>query len=98
MCETTHVGAGSSFSYRLCSAGQIDRVCAAFVGGELSVTGPAAVIDEWAATDQVGISARVELSEGRALHILIEKDFQCLDRTKHQAGEVLYPHPAAGTQ
>jgi hypothetical protein len=91
----THLTADSYFLYRLSADAGIERPTATLTGRELCVAVPRAQAADWATTDRVAISAEQEWSEGQSLTILIEKDFECLDATKHQTGEVLYPHPLA---
>jgi len=50
---------------------------------------------QWAEGDDVGIEEHQPLSPDHCLHILIEKDFACLDRNDEQ-NEDTYPHPLAG--
>jgi hypothetical protein len=56
-----------------------NSVTTSFDGRAIRVTVPAHVMTEWAASDQVS----VETPPQAALHLLIEKDFQCL----HGRGE-----------
>jgi hypothetical protein len=92
---TTHLGAGSRLVYRLSADAGIERPTATLTGCQLCVAVPHAQAADRATTDRVAISAKQEWSEGQFLTILIEKDYECLDATKHQTGEVLYPHPLA---
>jgi len=92
---TTHFTADCSFLYRLKADAAIEQPSATLTACELCITVPRAEVVDWAATDRVAISTDQEWRQGQALSILIEKDFECLDAAKHQAGEVLYPHPLA---
>jgi hypothetical protein len=49
----------------------------------------------WAESDSVGIEEHQPLSPDHCLHILIEKDFACLDRTGDENADT-FPHPLAG--
>lgn len=94
--ERTAFGGGSDFSYALSADPRADRVQAALVGGRLSVTLPAAVAAEWAASERVGIEAEQPGDAGETLRILIEKDFACLAERPGEDDSDAYPHPEAG--
>jgi hypothetical protein len=49
---------------------------------------------QWADTDAVGIEEHQPLSPDHCLHLLIEKDFACLDRGDDE-NEDTFPHPLA---
>jgi hypothetical protein len=79
---------GQQLVYLLESSLHAKALGAAFNGQAIRVTVPAQVMAEWAGSDQVSLEA--PSSEG--LHLLIEKDFQCL----HGRGEQdldAYAHP-----
>lgn len=42
---------------------------------------PASFLQGWDKNDVIGIDARMPISEGETLYLLIEKDFKCLDDT-----------------
>ncbi len=68
---------------------------ARFREGEILVRLPADVATRWALTEQVGIEERVAGSAGNQLHILIEKDFQCLHKRPGEDESDHYKNPAA---
>jgi hypothetical protein len=70
---------GQALVYRLEGSLQAKSVDASFDGQTIRVSVPAHVITEWADGDQVSIEA----PSSAGLHLLIEKDFQCL----HGRGE-----------
>ena len=79
---------GQELVYRLQSSPHAPSLTAAFDGQAIRVTVPAHVMTEWAGSDQVSI----ETLPPAGLHVLIEKDFQCL----HGRGEQdldAYSHP-----
>ena len=45
---------------------------------------------KWMSTDQVGIELENELDNGEHLHILIEKDFPCKDRTDEDKSDTFF--------
>jgi hypothetical protein len=50
---------------------------------------------QWATGNEVGIEEHQPLSPDHSLHLLIEKDFACLDRNDADNTDT-YPHPSAG--
>jgi hypothetical protein len=61
---------------------------------EITVLLSRAQAQEWAESDQVGISG-VECTGQSSLELLIEKDFACLDR-RDEHNEDTFPNPKAG--
>jgi hypothetical protein len=49
---------------------------------------------QWAESDAVGIEEHQPLSPNHCLHILIEKDFACLERNEDENADT-FPHPLA---
>lgn len=81
---------GSTLTYRLQSTGSVDVIGAEMDHGEITVSIPAQQARRWAETDQVGM----ETYQG-PLHILIEKDFQCLHKDAPDRDPDVFPHPLA---
>ncbi len=82
-------------AYALLTDSAIQHPDALFREGEIQVRLPAAQATRWALTDQVGIEAQVAGSAGNQLHILIEKDFQCLHKRPGEDESDHYQNPAA---
>ena len=57
---------------------------------------PAADGRGWDTSPRVGFEHNLSLSDGGTLHLLVEKDFVCLDRSP-ESQEDQYPNPKAGT-
>ena len=70
---------GQKLVYLLEGSFHTKTLGAAFDGQAIRVTAPAPVMAEWAESDQISMEA----SSSEGLHLLIEKDFQCL----HSRGE-----------
>jgi len=82
--------------YALRSSSEVSVVTATFDEGQIVVSVPADLIRLWGTTDQVGIDAVQNVSEGEMLRILIEKDFECIDAPVHESQEDAFPRPDAG--
>lgn len=79
---------GQTLTYSIESATS-SRVHATFEDGRIRVTVPTHTAHSWIDTDQVGIE-----HSGPGLHILIEKDFQCLHRPPEETPGA-FPNPLA---
>jgi hypothetical protein len=60
----------------------------------IAVILPAIEVAAWSATEQVGISAEVDLGSHGILTVLVEKDFACLDRSGGENADT-FPNPHA---
>jgi hypothetical protein len=67
---------------------------AAFADGRLVVRLPAAEVSAWA-NDDTAVSLRRELvlPDGSVLHVLVEKDFQCLTPREGEDQDDMFPNP-----
>jgi hypothetical protein len=79
---------GQELVYRLESSPHATSVTAAFDGQAIRVTVPQHVMTDWAESDQ----ASIETASRGGLHLLIEKDFQCLHSRGEQDRDA-YLHP-----
>jgi hypothetical protein len=79
--------------YALCTGPNLLAVTASFDDGRIIVRVPAALMQDWAQTDQVGIESIQEGGDGSTLKILIEKDFECIEAPPDESQEDAYPHP-----
>ena len=55
---------------------------------------PKQLAEVWTGTEQVGFEAIVEIGNGKALKVLVEKDFKCLDGSDAE-NEGAYQNPNA---
>lgn len=76
--QTTVFSSSSKLVLSVESSLQAERPVAIFVDHRLSLRLPFAEVRQWAETEQVGIEAEQPICDGQSLHILIEKDFECL--------------------
>lgn len=66
-----------------------EQLSASFKNNIITLLMPEKMADEWTGTGQVGVSG-----EDRGLHLLIEKDFTCLDNVDEDQSDN-YPNPLA---
>jgi hypothetical protein len=79
---------GNALVYSL-ESGVGDEIAASFENGRIRVTLPAAAARRWIASDEAGM----EGSSG-PLHVLVEKDFQCIHRESEEDADS-FPNPLA---
>ena len=78
--ELTSFG-NNTFRYALQTNDGADELSADFDGSRITVFIPEIFIKDWAVNDVVGFNATIQVSDTASLHILVEKDFKCLDET-----------------
>ena len=83
---------GNSLHYSLCITNQ-EKLSASFYDNQITVYIPASRIEEWKTTEQIGFEDEMKLeSSEETLHLLVEKDFTCLDKVKEDQSDH-YPNP-----
>jgi hypothetical protein len=86
--ESTSFGK-NEFRYILRSKDDASELTAKFENETMTVFIPAAFIKDWSTNDVVGFNS----SNNSPLHILVEKDFKCLDETtEDQSDNFENPH------
>ncbi len=81
--------APANLAYRI-EQSAAEGVTVRFDGARIVVAVPAALVKDFCETDRVGF----EGTDG-AVHVLVEKDWQCLKPRDEDEADA-YPHPAAG--
>lgn len=88
---------GSVFRFALEALQHGAGARAAFADDRMMVQLPASEISAWARDDSaVSIRGELELPDGGALKLLIEKDFQCLAPRGDEDQSDLFQNPQAG--
>ncbi|TRZ42279.1 DUF7009 family protein [Robertkochia solimangrovi] len=70
-------------------------VSAVYKEGRIQVNVPPGIAEEWATTEQVGFQNEEIPGEEFELHILVEKDFQCLHKRPNEDETDNFPNPLA---
>jgi hypothetical protein len=86
-----------AFLYVLEASCGVTRIEARFQPHGIVVEVPAAHVAHWATSEQVGIEGFQIAGDSAKLHILIEKDFACLNGSDDQNIDT-FPNPLAGTK
>lgn len=89
VAETASFKSGATLTYRIQKCAGPDVVQADLGQGMISVSVPAATVETWVTSDEVGVYAQ----DGE-LKISVEKDFRCLTRALEEQEADAYPHPA----
>lgn len=82
-----------AFSYVLCTASDMSKVKVRYAHDELLISFPYAQAQFWATTSMVGMEEMLNLDDDDTLHILVEKDFQCLHKRPNEDESDHFPNP-----
>ena len=91
--ERTEFG-NSTFIYAMQNKLYGEELSAEFSGNKITLSIPEQISSDWTNTNRVGIESEMEISGGKKLFLLIEKDFKCLDNTIEDQSDN-YPNPLA---
>jgi hypothetical protein len=91
--RTEFAEAAFVYALRVTDAAQISADVKQY---RIEVAVPRGVARQWASGEQVGIEGSQPTPGGKALRILVEKDFECIDAPPGDSQEDAYPNPRAG--
>ena len=77
----------TKLAYSLVPSSQHDDMQATFLNNTITINIPEVFSQAWNQNEIISIEARQKLSEGNSLYILVEKDFQCLDKTSEDQSD-----------
>ncbi len=83
----------SYLKYSLVTSPEAESISARFLGNEISVVVPSEVAERWTSSDEVGFEHEQPIGTGESLKILVEKDFECIDRADDPDRADAYPNP-----
>ena len=92
VAETTCFGPEQVFGYTLEAQEGISNLQASFNAGTIVMYLPLEAARTWHTDAHIGFENQVEVAPGVALHLLLEKDFTCLDTTVEDQSDN-YPNP-----
>ncbi|MCE7064332.1 DUF7009 family protein [Dyadobacter sp. CY326] len=67
------------FGYAISRSTTDNELSATFEDGTIVLIMPEHLINGWAENDVVGFKANMQVNDAEPLHLLVEKDFKCLD-------------------
>jgi len=88
--ESIQFPGGILFKFTLAVSDAIGYVDATLEDNNLKITIPISQAKDWITTNQVGIEDHIDLPDGAQLHVLIEKDFPCLDRPEEDKSDTFW--------
>lgn len=71
-----------------------ETMSAGFVNGNITLYVPHHLLQQWAATNLVGLDYNMPVSNDRHLYILLEKDFKCIDAVATEDQSDYFENPA----
>ena len=83
----------SIFKYAVISTDN-KTMSADFINGSINLYVPKHLLEVWASTDQVSIVYDYTVSNGNLLHLLLEKDFKCIDAVTTEDQSDYFENPA----
>jgi len=90
IAEKIHLGNQVVFTFTLDVNEFVEKVTAILLNNTLLVSLPKATANQWINSNQVSIEVKNEISDEHNLHILIEKDFPCLDRENEDKSDTFW--------
>ncbi len=94
--ESVPFGKGlPTFQYALLVEPNADKILAEYAGHTVKISLPQNQAKQWASTDQVGLEENIDWEDGTSMHILVEKDFQCLHKRPNEDESDNFLNPAA---
>tara|TARA_Y100001968_G_scaffold307582_1_gene325514 strand:- start:646 stop:1014 length:369 start_codon:yes stop_codon:yes gene_type:complete len=89
--ETTPFGP-TTFSYQVALHPNISLLQANYTADRITLMVPDSMGKTWFHDENVGFENQMALSEGNTLHLLLEKDFTCLENRSEDESDN-YPNP-----
>ena len=89
---------GRDFSYQVESSPASVKPEAFFSESVITVRVPETEVLAWASSNQVAMGGSLQLADGQALDILVEKDFSCLAPREGEDESDMFPHPSVGSE
>ena len=88
--ETVNLGHQIIFKFALGIDEVSSQIQASLSGNYLQLSLPLTVAQVWINSNEVGLEVNQTISETDTLHLLIEKDFPCLDRPEEDKSDTFW--------
>lgn len=88
--DGVHFPTGQSLRFAVEIASENTALEALLEAHSLRLQLPRAAAQNWIQSQEVGLSHAIELQDGEQLHLLIEKDFSCLDRAEENVADTFW--------
>jgi len=88
--EQINFGQDAVFTFALAIDKAAETLNGSLVGQTLLVRIPKLMAEKWIGSDAVGVESVTSVAENEELHILVEKDFPCLDRPNEDKSDTFW--------
>jgi predicted nucleotidyltransferase len=85
---------GSNIFYYAVKRNDDESMSVEFINAHLTLFVPQHLLEKWAATNLVGLEYNLPLDNGSHLHLLLEKDFKCIDAVVTEDQSDYFENPA----
>jgi len=92
LTEQTEFGPGNVLEYSVRADSTVQRLAVTFKNNAIILLVPEQDLKKWSQTELVGLQEVSETGDGKNLHLLLEKDFKCLDQVAEDQSDN-YPNP-----
>lgn len=89
--ETTPFGP-TTFRYQVALHPDIEQLQASYADNQVTLLVPETMGKTWFQDETIGFENQMVLTEGNTLHLLLEKDFTCLENRSEDESDN-YPNP-----
>ncbi len=84
-----------TFGYAVYAMHETDKISVSYIDHIIKVGLPQKQAQQWAGTDLISLEENINWGDGTTLHVLVEKDFQCLHKRPAEDEGDNFPNPAA---
>jgi len=88
-----HFSGGASIHYVVESSPDGRKPGAYYTNNTIGLRIPVSIVNTWADSDQISVSAEETLSANETLILLLEKDFTCLTERSGEDESDMFPNP-----
>ncbi|MEP7149395.1 MAG: hypothetical protein ABI857_10980 [Acidobacteriota bacterium] len=81
--------------YTVVMSPEAESILAQFDNGEITISVPETAARRWASSDEVGFETQQEIGPDQSLAIIVEKDFECIDRPDDPDRADAFPNPGS---
>ena len=90
--DNTHFGI-NTFGYSVQPVNNGGDLSASFANNIITLNVPKSLLKEWPTNSVVGFESKMPVEKEGHLHLLLEKDFKCLDKTTEDQSD-FYDNPS----
>ena len=80
-------------TYSVRVSGEALKIYAQMINNHIEIFLPIKTAEIWADTDQIGLYETQDIGDLCELEIIVEKDFECVDRPFDEDNKDAFPHP-----